>query len=208
MPDMYTMFRLMVAVCFACVVMSLFLYLSLQPYYSGEIGGPGPAVASKEAPSSKGLYFNSKSVDELNPYTYSIISEGKNPSIILYYASWCGHCRYSTFFCAKLTHFCFFTCAVCCRHFVPMYNTLASETNARVLDINKEKQSRKGWRKRATHRTYSPLRFTAIDCAEYSTICAKAGISSYPTLKTYNIGGASGIQDNSVFFRIVPGYST
>lgn len=94
MVDMYTIFRLMVAICFACLVVSYFLYLSLQPFYPQQSTTSAAVVVNKETPHNSGLYSSSKSVDELNPHTYKIMAEGKNPSIILYYASWCGHCRY------------------------------------------------------------------------------------------------------------------
>ena len=91
-------FRIVLYVCAACVIVSFLFYTSMPlqtapDSYGTEMPIPSLVPDSKEVASS-GLYTKSKLIDELNAHTYKFVKEGKAPSLILYYASWCGHCRF------------------------------------------------------------------------------------------------------------------
>lgn len=91
-------FRIILYVCAACVIVS-FLFYTTMPLQTApdNYGTKMPMLAlvpdSKEVVSS-GLYTKSKLIDELNTHTFKFVREGKAPALILYYASWCGHCRF------------------------------------------------------------------------------------------------------------------
>eukprot|EP00598_Pedospumella_elongata_P006709 CAMPEP_0184983830 /NCGR_PEP_ID=MMETSP1098-20130426/12932_1 /TAXON_ID=89044 /ORGANISM="Spumella elongata, Strain CCAP 955/1" /LENGTH=358 /DNA_ID=CAMNT_0027507715 /DNA_START=120 /DNA_END=1193 /DNA_ORIENTATION=- len=118
---------------------------------------------------SKGLYAKSRLIDELNEHTYKFVKDGKAPSLILYYASWCGHCR----------------------SFVPTYESVANTTNTRIAILNKDNTKTNSGRRGYVNKPYTNLHFTAIDCAVYSSICSKESITSYPTLIMQNVNRSS-----------------
>jgi len=91
-------FRAAIYVCLSCFFISCLFYFSIQPQqtsldsYGTKMPIPVKPQDSYESV-SKGLYAKSKLIDELNEHTYKFVKDGKAPSLILYYASWCGHCR-------------------------------------------------------------------------------------------------------------------
>jgi thiol-disulfide isomerase/thioredoxin len=72
------------------------IYVWILPSSTGTAYGTKVPLSLEqiaEAAHSSGLYKGSAFVDELNKNTYEVIQRAKSPTAILYYASWCGHCR-------------------------------------------------------------------------------------------------------------------
>lgn len=98
--DRSIVFRGTLFLCVSCVFLSLLFYISFQPSYPSQDSYgtkmPIPATLPNDREiTSSGLYTKSEYIDELNTYTFKMVKEGKAPTMLLYYASWCGHCRYS-----------------------------------------------------------------------------------------------------------------
>lgn len=96
--DRSCFFKVTIYVCVSCLFISCLFYFSIQPFQSiPDSYGTKMPIHVKTLESNevvrKGLYARSKLVDELNEHTYKFVKDGKVPSVILYYASWCGHCR-------------------------------------------------------------------------------------------------------------------
>jgi thiol-disulfide isomerase/thioredoxin len=94
--EKYTWFRCLIGVCISCIFVSLTMYASLQSLF---MVSPGTNDSSSlvngifKSSTGHGLYGSSAYVMELNAHSYDLVSKGSVPAIILYYASWCGHCK-------------------------------------------------------------------------------------------------------------------
>lgn len=71
------------------------------------------------------------------------------------------------------------------------YESLANSTLGRITSLNGEHTRTKKGRRSYVNKPYVNLHFTAIDCAEFSSVCAKDSITSYPTLVMLNVKRAS-----------------
>ena len=96
MVEKYSKFRWTMLICMSFMVVTIFLYAFMQP--SSKEGTPygsnvPVAVKTEETPHARGLYISSSVIDELNEKTYQVVLRGMSPTVVLYYASWCGHCR-------------------------------------------------------------------------------------------------------------------
>lgn len=191
-------YRATIYVCILCVFLSCLFYFTIQPLpsttdsYGTKMPIPAKPLDSYESV-SKGLYAKSRLIDELNEHTYKVVKDGKAPSLILYYASWCGHCRYVWRSKFKLyQHTLIWTYFLrSLRSFVPTYESVANTTLSKIAVLNNEHRKTSSGRRGYVNKPYTNLHFTAIDCATYSSICSKESITSYPTLIMQNVNRSS-----------------
>lgn len=96
MAEKYSSFRRTLLVCLSCMFITFILYIYVQPFTGSSPYGTSMPVLqqAEEVPHARGLYRTSQHVDELNDNTYKVVLNSKSPTVVLYYASWCGHCRY------------------------------------------------------------------------------------------------------------------
>eukprot|EP00600_Ochromonadales_sp_CCMP1393_P010339 CAMPEP_0174976040 /NCGR_PEP_ID=MMETSP0004_2-20121128/12797_1 /TAXON_ID=420556 /ORGANISM="Ochromonas sp., Strain CCMP1393" /LENGTH=184 /DNA_ID=CAMNT_0016226997 /DNA_START=67 /DNA_END=619 /DNA_ORIENTATION=+ len=71
-----------------------------------------------------------------------------------------------------------------CRHFVKPFSRFAEEILVKIEDSNAESMRQSA----SSALIYPPLLIAAINCAEYHNACHTAGITSFPTILTYNMG--------------------
>ena len=104
MVEKYSKFRWTSVICIVCFMVTFSLYLLMQTSTKDKApyGTTISHLQPVEIPKSNGLYTNSDYIDELNDYTLTLVQRSKAPTVILYYASWCGHCRWELYFCHLL----------------------------------------------------------------------------------------------------------
>lgn len=74
---------------------------------------------------------------------------------------------------------------------MPTYESVANTTVSRIAQLNKEHTKTNRGRRGYNNKPYTNLHFTALDCAEYSSICSKERINSYPTMTMQNVNGTT-----------------
>ncbi len=94
------------------------------------------------------LYRNSQQVEELNMDMHEKLIHSSEPSVIIYYAPWCGHCR----------------------HFVTKFNEIARSTNYMIASKNRALPP-------DATKFYRNITFAAVNCVDQKAICQKVGVN-------------------------------
>lgn len=72
-----------------------------------------------------------------------------------------------------------------------MYESLANTTLSKIAKLNNDHRKSNRGRRSYVNKPYTSLHFTAIDCGEFSSLCSKESITSYPTLVMLNVKHAA-----------------
>lgn len=103
-----------------------------------------------------GLYVDSEFVQEIMTKSeLEIFKRSHKYSIIVFYASWCGHCR----------------------SFAPKFIRITNGIAHRILELNQPIKH--------TVNKYPLVHFAAIDCANYFEICKENNVQFYPQMMAF-----------------------